>query len=150
MFHVSKESTDDLNALPILLFPDDRCLESLYILAKGKKFRGRNKIKNRWEMLLFENIDRETPLFVKYMFENLNIPRFGNLNIWNNEKFWFDKFRCFGREAFSGTLREFIDRSKNWTSPRNFTLSIISCRRNRDSISAAVSGNPFGRLSGHR
>lgn len=48
MFHVSKDSTDDLNALPILLFPDDRCLESLYILAKGKKFRGRNKIKNRW------------------------------------------------------------------------------------------------------
>lgn len=38
-------------------------------------------------MLLFENIDRETPLFVKYVFENLNIPRFGNLNIWNNEKF---------------------------------------------------------------
>lgn len=48
MFHVSKDSTDDLNAFSIVLFPDDRCLESLYILAKGKKFRGRNKIKNRW------------------------------------------------------------------------------------------------------
>lgn len=38
-------------------------------------------------MLLFENIDRETLLFVKYMFENLNILKFGNLSIWNNQNF---------------------------------------------------------------
>lgn len=42
--HVSKDS---LNAFPIVLLPNDRCLESLYVLRKKKVRQGPNKINKR-------------------------------------------------------------------------------------------------------
>lgn len=41
-------SKDSLNAFPIVLLPNDRCLESVYCILRNKKVRqGSNKINKR-------------------------------------------------------------------------------------------------------